>query len=116
MTELIERLEKATGPDRELDLAIWAACGGSGGPDNGFLDWRPALTASIDAALDLVERKLPGAWWFAARQADEIGEYSFDLRASIGGLLGTASAPTLPLAICIALLRALSAQEQADGG
>lgn len=28
MKELIERLTKATGPDRELDRAIWIAVGG----------------------------------------------------------------------------------------
>jgi hypothetical protein len=51
--ELIARLEAATGPDRELDAAIWQACQ--------HADWKwqheryeaPAYTASIDAALTL---------------------------------------------------------------
>ncbi len=87
-SELIERLEKATGPDREIDALLWAHF------DNrvvriaygeviarkrdslddvrlGFVDPTPlrsnfygwdgeAYTASIDAALALVERVLPG--------------------------------------------------------
>ena len=93
-SELIERLEKATGPDREIDALLWAHF------DNrvvriaygeviarkrdslddvrlGFVDPTPlrsnfygwdgeAYTASIDAALALVERVLPG-WLYGVR-------------------------------------------------
>lgn len=80
MLELIERLEKATGPDRELDAVIWLAVTpgatrrsstvkSSKGlwPDytidetrdaNGILVIVPAFTASLDAALTLV----PEGW------------------------------------------------------
>lgn len=49
MQELIERLEKATGPSRELDLAIDHATGERG---TGYEP--PNYTASIDTALMLV--------------------------------------------------------------
>jgi hypothetical protein len=94
---LIERLEKATGPDRELDAAIWAATlprdgvgiDGYGLPDGAHYEYRPCedgrvemlvslngergvtranrpspeYTASLDAAVALVEKVLPGWWW-----------------------------------------------------
>lgn len=58
MNELIERLEKATGPDRALDLAIGEAVGAANhsGPASHrpFRDWAKHYTASIDAAMTLV--------------------------------------------------------------
>lgn len=82
MKELIERLEKATGPDRTLDCRIHAAhIGGEfvvvGRPTyiperyfanpNPEINWigydllnvSPAYTSSIDAALTLVPNDLP---------------------------------------------------------
>jgi hypothetical protein len=89
LNELLERVEKAMGPDRELDGEIAAALrDGDKLPDwakNWAGEWRPTIqgsvvlmqnsgepgphfssskyTASIDAALALVERKLPGWHW-----------------------------------------------------
>lgn len=82
---LIERLEAATGPDRELDAAIVAHLNNASvrryppqtdfGPGARWQFWSldgahflgneskfpvPALTASLDAALALVERVRPG--------------------------------------------------------
>lgn len=61
MSDLIERLEKATGPDRKHDRAIsvWLVENGCDpdGPDKGMhprLENVPHYTASIDAALTLV--------------------------------------------------------------
>ena len=72
---LIERVRAATGPDRELEIAIGTTIGGwtyqphvphcfkwnDGQRDrpNG----PPSYTASIDAALSLVERVLPEHDW-----------------------------------------------------
>lgn len=66
MKDLIERLEKATGPDRQLDADILNTCGHQAldrGPRIGW-EWRrdgkgiwsrmPSPTASIDAALTLL--------------------------------------------------------------
>lgn len=151
-SELIERLEKATGPDREIDALLWAHF------DNrvvriaygeviarkrdslddvrlGFVDPTPlrsnfygwdgeAYTASIDAALALVERVLPG-WKRGFRDHDEVEgdgvcawlcspDYSV-IHWSAGdvhktdvtaGMRVTGDAPTFALALCLALLRA----------
>lgn len=73
-------------------------------------DWAsPKLTASIDAALALVERMLPGMWWCMSKGRLSEGEplfacellFGFDERVSI------AEGQTLPIAIIAALLRAL---------
>lgn len=83
MTSLIERLEKASEGSRELDAAIWEAATGEvwsfpfGEPDRAgpwvpahpvFPDiaaWVvvPSITTSVDDALALVERALPGWLW-----------------------------------------------------
>ena len=84
---LIERLEAATGPDQELDATIVAHLNNASvrryppqtdfGPGARWQFWSldgahflgneskfpvPPLTASLDAALALVERVRPGAW------------------------------------------------------
>lgn len=83
--EIIERLEKADGPSRELDLAIlplwepqhealrvWPEPYQTELSEYGFSAWKegswvsaplPRFTASLDAASALVERTLPGWWW-----------------------------------------------------
>ena len=83
--ELIERVEKLTGPDREVDCEIaWAtgwdieATNYSGTWRRAFPSWRgvgerthraadnwgvPPFTASLDAAVALVERVLPAWSW-----------------------------------------------------
>jgi hypothetical protein len=78
LQELIDRMKAATGPDRELDFAVYDHLFPPKPPPAnaphielppGFgrdalsrsMDPRPELTGSIDAALALVERVLPGA-------------------------------------------------------
>lgn len=85
--EIIDRLEKAGVPDRELDAAIMRHVGdaphegprplqdwkyeGSGRwhlsefnqPHPGYTILAPAYTASLDAAIALVEKMLPGWRW-----------------------------------------------------
>lgn len=65
MKELLERVEKAEGPDRDLDYDISIAFQSYGAdPTHGHYLRRkwfgPNLTASIDAALALVEKVKPG--------------------------------------------------------
>lgn len=92
LDELIERVEKLTGPDRELDADLCIALGYIGYADEplnlrredgntGWLDYEvmeggklidctdqpPPLTASTDSALALRERALPG--WTIARMS-----------------------------------------------
>lgn len=68
LQHLLERVKAATGPDRNTSAEIWLACGAmrKGNlwklPGEEFVSWSspPDVTTSIDAALSLVERKLPG--------------------------------------------------------
>lgn len=109
-SELIERLEKATGPDREIDLDLMVL--GFGGPRETYLSdelgrlefghhWK--FTASLDAALALVERVLPGTEWAVStlygRNHAEVNMNAEEPVTAIGA--------TLPIALCLALLKAV---------
>lgn len=59
LRELLERVEGATGPDREIDKAISKALLGE-------TSMAP-LTRSIDCAVELCERVLPGWGWSVCR-------------------------------------------------
>jgi hypothetical protein len=129
--ELIARIEAATGPDRELDAAIYAAMNPEMRPipnlkgrffnpakttafvakdyhlGKGVTDVAPSFSASIDAALTLV----PGKWKvrqmnFSAPCADD-RKWWLNLH---GGKEGedtfTGLGATPALAICIAALKA----------
>jgi hypothetical protein len=105
------RVGAATGPDRELDrdLAIYF---GIWEPTKDFNKWKPApaLTASIDDALTLTERVLPGCWFridSAKSRRDEI-----KWRCEMADNRDWTWAPTAPLAILLALLAALPASSQ----
>lgn len=84
MRDLIAKIEKLDGPDREVDAEIATSVGGyvyekrdrdqkawfyplDGGwrrqLHRTFADKLPASTASLDAAVALAERVLPGWWW-----------------------------------------------------
>lgn len=135
---LLERVKAASGPDREMDAAVWLAlepgvtrkqwsyihtasgqeCRMDETRDaTGRLIVVPSFTASIDAALALVERVLPG--WF--------GKVSFNGRGSFcwlwePGVLDDDDdgkpiyGKTPALAILAALLTALAAsKENTDG-
>jgi hypothetical protein len=119
MDELIERLEKATGPDRELDGAIALSLGWTFQKMKGdskpyyrkpgettyyMRSEVPAYTASIDAALTLV----PEGWAYQLTLLFEPRVHGNqqaivwppDKASPVSG------APTMPLAICIAALKA----------
>lgn len=143
--ELIERVGKLTGADREVDArlwwefdheravrAYWTASTGLPQPMDEFPRSRglgygyvvrsaPAYTASVDAALALVERKLPGWGWGVAMNGVKTGErtpegyprYGDGFKAhvtkrnAIRTMPEIAAAPTPALAIILALLKAL---------
>lgn len=125
MADLIEQLERATGPDRELDLAIWNLVF----PDDiNPVAPVPAFTGSIDAALALVPeggRLLElGQWqdggrpdgWFAQVTAwlrdGEFGwldkGFSYGVPEQ-GATQKPKLAPNGAIALCIAALKARSA-------
>lgn len=107
---LIERLEAAEVGSRELDAAIWYAlietCGGK--PDRDMIDRWPAYTTSLDAALALAERVLPGCcpgvsqnvhsgvWFSWLGYSDE----------GVPRLYADAFGKTAAVSVCIAILKA----------
>ena len=123
LIDLIARLEKATGPDRELDGDICAALGlhpdgwrrgvKEASADAIWFDDRTrrswsasAFTSSIDAAMSLVPEgwnrrasETDKHWWWA--ELREGYETSYN-RVEIG------QSPSLPVSICIAALKARS--------
>lgn len=143
IAELIERLEKAEGPDREIDADLVCVCcpgalvsqyiASDAEPSVfhahalGLSDRSdvPAYTSSLDAALSLVERKLPGwkreleehvptdkwphavfgnHYWTATIISPEWDGSGGDWRAA------EECGKTPALAVCLALLRALSTE------
>ena len=135
LADLIARVEKAEGPDREIDAAICLAL-----ESDRFGQWRAArpkglmlsieddlarfaskrghLTASLDAAVALVERRLPELWEWSVRCYGKPPQYCAYVDAPAGGkkfwhfdtYIANAAAPAL--AIILALLRVMQAQEQ----
>jgi len=116
LTALIERLEAATGPSRETDHEIHTATNKAlrAGFRFGHV---PHYCSSVDDAVALAVRVLPG-WYFEHIGNDAMGGdydmswvgWTVDISPGMsGGFQGHAK--TLPVAICLAVLRALSAQE-----
>jgi hypothetical protein len=120
MTDLIARLEAASGPSRELDEAIARHLGAPLDRHESGDFWRltepwagwshhypmPKFTASIDNALTLV----PEGW---SRQVGD-SENRMHAQAVLGRSYPTnrnvyVEARTMPIALCIAALRARSA-------
>lgn len=134
--ELIERLERATGPDRELANDVLFACGWSAheigmgdvrstvwtSPDgHDHLDGdHPDPTRSLDAALTLV----PGGWaWSVHSESIYATGHHKDPRAELAqpvetqfgpgfGIRAQINAKTPAIALCIAALKARAASER----
>jgi len=113
MRELIERLEKATGPDRDLDEAILKSFGihswaGRMSYQDGplWIDFGSSeITASIDAAVALTERVLPDVGWSVATNRIDRRRVARLWTGEIDD--GKAHAGASPaIALCLAILRA----------
>lgn len=142
--DIIYMLTKATGADRELDAVIWMLTT-AGATRASFLvksetnrwppytidetrdaDGRliivPSFTSSIDAAIALVERMLPGWRWLI--RPDKDGAFAnlyptpLWLAPEADWQEGRNCFPTIaqtpPFAILIALFRALQAKEESE--
>lgn len=101
MDDLIAKLEAAESGSRELDVAIWDALGGWS------VNNPPSYTTSLDAALALAERVLPG-WFLSLDTSGVHARLWIGERPSFAGLAATA-----PLALCIAILKAT--REKSNG-
>lgn len=123
---LIGRLRKASGKDRELDYAIseWHR-----GPASGSFRWAhyDRYTSSIDAALALVEKVLPGTmircataeWVYQSKSHDWTGGYVNRgpwavIKDWRDHQLAYATGASLPLAILLAMLVALEKKGKND--
>jgi len=88
LRELLERVKSATGADRETDVVVWLALTPGATRETRHVNhWKtpyvidetrdatgrlvviPEYTASLDAALALVERALPGVHWSVTNAA-----------------------------------------------
>ena len=126
---LLERVEKAEGPDRELDALIWTAATGHEthypnpymreaeglhayterrGDDLSRWYRVPALTDSIDAAVALVESRLIGPSWSVSSALN--ARVTCAVRGGARHFYD-AEGNTPALALIAALLRALIASE-----
>lgn len=128
MSDLIERLEKATGPDRILDALLeiafgrsrpaWAQDTGSLTVDSDWVrispngaGWYPdKYTASIDTALMLV-RPEDGRWEIGC---GKLVQYWASLYTRHGRCDGEVDS-TPAIALCIAALKARAAIKSAEG-
>ena len=106
------RLEEATGPSRELDCEIAKALNEDWYADdeNAVLFCTPPkYTKSIDAALELVSRKLPERAWRLGQFKNKEGQAEY--WAAMDGV-SVSYKPSLPIAILTALLSALIAEQE----
>lgn len=140
MKDLIERLEKSEGPDRELDCLIWTAVNGKGQPmktvaepyyepprffcnPNPEINWigydllnvAERYTASLDSALTLVPEGL--AWTLGQNVHHRYWQASVhnldeDGRPQSIGYSSLQGNRTAPIALCAAALKARAASER----
>lgn len=112
LADLLERVEKAEGPmsNRDIEecirLSPWYETRHPGDPI--WSDFSRTLQGSLDAALALVERVLPG--WGLTLQITARGSVSCGVGKSEDTLV-YAVAPTPALALLAALLKAKLAEE-----
>ena len=121
LRDLLERVERSTGPDRELDAHIAIKAAGMtptavyGHELLGNLHTAPsrfpAYTSSVDAALALIGRVLPGAEGFVEFGKRPVAVLFID--GDDGQTSTVGRAPTPALALCAALLAAMIEQEGA---
>jgi hypothetical protein len=114
LKELVERVAKAEGRDWSLDRAINDALG----IDNRYHE-HAGYTGSIDAALALCERVLPGWSWMARWVRPDAGGPISVAYVDNAERHHNATAKTPALALLAAMLRALAAAplpgEEMDG-
>lgn len=123
LTDLIDALEKLTKPSRDVDAKIYLAVHGSEFTDEVALEMifesngHPAYTASIDAAMTLTDpesfvtidryvvsgkpEQMTWRVWIKKMVGDLDGDGPCGLQKSFS------TGPTMPIALCIASLRAL---------
>lgn len=111
LTGLIERLREAKGPDKQLDLDIAVQLGQPWTYGDDLRGLAPdRYTASIDAALALVEQKLPRADWTLEPDGCWLRQMGDDDVIEHQGVLVGRGGKCTAIAILLALLSALQDQ------
>ena len=110
MITLIDRLSKLDGPDREISCEVISSLISVDDHDaKDFYGSGKDYTASVEAAIALAERVLPGWTWYLGN-----GVNGSDANGSVAGIYPPKSPedtfkgdhPIAAIALCIALLRA----------
>jgi hypothetical protein len=109
-----ERCEKATGPDREIDGAIFDALSLDlsisaehlAKDKRLTLEWLPKYSASLDAITALIERELPEVRWVC--RTDTLGGFGNLYRRRNPDRSWPCFAFTPALALCAAFCRAMA--------
>lgn len=112
LPDIIARLEALAGPDYDTDVAIrdWLTGDGQGAfqvaPPFGLKDQHPMFTETATGALTLARWLYPADPLALIANASPCSA-SWLPKAPSSGMWprGTATAPTLPLAVCLAVLR-----------
>lgn len=114
LSDLIERVRKAEGTDRQLDYALFCHFA----PMEVASAWHPLhghkYTSSLDAITALIEKKLPGAKKSLTELVVGWSSSVLILDAVDGSAVAEdfhADAPTAPLALCLAFLLAIQSQD-----
>lgn len=144
LTDLIARVEGLSGPDREIERDVWEAltgecvhretkfvyldddereleCVACGADTYGKDPWR-GISASLDAVVALAERVLPGWGWGVAVIEARVTAMLVEPDTPDASLMtpwprrfeSTAPTPTPTLALLLALLRAVQAQQETE--
>lgn len=112
LLRLAERLERSTGPDRELDFAILRLADPRA-EKTGPLPGDPKYTASLDAAMTLIPE---GLYWTSQTDRDgavmTVGKADSDARGIFYTDYHQATARTPALALASAALKAHSRPRQ----
>lgn len=110
MITLLERVRAATGPDRELDHAMWLRFDESAQAKYEAgripLPWTWCLTSNVDDAISLATRLLPDCRFALYTNGGGKGPACLVMRGD-EPVLADEHAATLPLAIVAATLSAL---------
>ena len=105
LSQLVGRLEKATGADPTLDAEIHAAFRSLGQADLG--EAVRDYSGSVKTCFDIIHTLLPHWRWHVGFGVNGIVPYATVSKGQNDWF--EASAPTVPLALLLALTRALSA-------
>lgn len=112
---LLTRLEAASGGDRDIDRELEHQFVGVPRPPAGMQMAHPSrFTDSLDRAVGLVEKMLPGWRWVVHNPRSGLSYGASVSDPARGGIVAVAEKgiASAPLAVCAALLKALIAQAE----